>query len=369
MPGATEAHKLGSRWKLEVKVSKFGVVGLRKGEDVNVASKVVRAVAAAALVAALMGGGLPVRRTEAQQVGRLPIDIVAMFPKEIGEFAYADLRSARRLSWFPQLREQLTPSRFKQFEQFLAGAGIDPATQVQEAAWALVPPTETAGEQIVGIAIGSFSPESAEAYFKQQKLPVIEHRGYNLYAYGSGSGPHDIFFFFLDAATAAFGHRNLVEQLIEVRYGAAEGLLRNDKMFPLIDELNGRGLLWAVLDRTYTQIAMKQLVPEAAQFPEAGRIADKVQYMTILVNADRDVDAQFNAVCANSEDANLLAAALQAGLLYRRYQAQQANHSEMVQLLDAVRVTPRGERLELLMGLNAELLQALLRRNIFAIQM
>lgn len=326
-------------------------------------------IALVALGAVLAGGLLLPHRARAQQVGRLPIDLVAIFPKEISEFAYADLRSARRLSWFPQLREQLTPSRFKQFEQFLASAGIDPATQVHEAAWALVPPTETTGEQIVGIAIGSFSPQAAEAYFKRQKLPIIEHRGYNLYAYGSGSGPNDIFFFFLDAATAAFGHRQLVEQLIEVRYGAAEGLLRNDKMFPLIDEMNGRGLVWAVLDRTYTQIALKQLVPEAAQFPEASRIAAKVQYMTILVNADRDVDARFNALCANTEDANLLAAALQAGLLYRRYQAQQASQTELVQLLDAVRITPRGERLELLMGLNEELLQALLRRNIFAIPM
>jgi hypothetical protein len=335
----------------------------------NIARKGLARVVAAALAAMLAGGLLLPHRARAQQVGRLPIDLVAMFPKEISEFAYADLRSARRLSWFPQLREQLTPSRFKQFEQFLASAGIDPATQVHEAAWALVPPTETTGEQIVGIAIGSFSPQAAEAYFKQQKLPIFEHRGYNLFAYGSGSGPNDIFFFFLDSTTAAFGHRRLVEQLIEVRYGATEGLLRNDKMFPLIAELNGRGLVWAVLDRTYTQIALKQLVPEAAQFPEASRIAAKVEYMTILVNADRDVDAQFNAVCANTEDANLLAAALQAGLLYRRYQAQQASQTEMVQLLDAVRITPRGERLELLMGLNQELLQALLRRNIFAIQM
>ncbi|MCL6567113.1 MAG: hypothetical protein K6U09_11910 [Acidobacteriia bacterium] len=333
---------------------------------VKAARSFLLVVLGATFAAALAGSGLlwP-QASAAQQVGRLPMDLVAMFPKDIGEFAYADLRSARRYAWFPQLREQLTPSRFKQFEQFLASVGLDPANQVHEAAWALVPPTETTGEQIVGIAVGSFSPESTEANFRQLKLPVVEHRGFRLYAYGSGAGPQDIFFFFLDSTTAAFGHRNLVEQLIEVRYGAAEGLLRNDQMFPLIHELNGRGLVWAVLDRTYTQVAMKQLVPEAAQFPEASRIAAKVQYMTILVNADRDVNTQFHAVCANTEDANLLAATLQAGLLYRRYQAQQANQGELVQLLDAIRITPRGERLELLMALNQDLLQALLRRNLF----
>src|ERR1700704_1371102 len=70
--------------------------------------------------------------------GRLAADTIALFPKEIGEFAYADLKKARSLSWFPQLREQMLPDRFRQFEKFLASAGVDPNTQVDELAWGLV---------------------------------------------------------------------------------------------------------------------------------------------------------------------------------------------------------------------------------------
>ena len=60
----------------------------------------------------------------------LSTDVIGMFPQSAEEFAYADLRQARSLSWFPQLKEQMLPARFKQFEQFLASAGIDPNSQV-----------------------------------------------------------------------------------------------------------------------------------------------------------------------------------------------------------------------------------------------
>src|SRR5207237_9342649 len=60
------------------------------------------------------------------RAGRLGTDVIALFPKNIGEFAYADLKKARSQKWFPQLQEQMIPEKFKQFEKFLASAGVDP---------------------------------------------------------------------------------------------------------------------------------------------------------------------------------------------------------------------------------------------------
>src|SRR5438132_7330173 len=77
----------------------------------------------------------------------LSTDVIGMFPQNIGEFAYADLKQARGLSWFPQLKQQMLPSRFKQFEQFLTSAGIDPNSQVEEIAWATVGPAPAAAAQ------------------------------------------------------------------------------------------------------------------------------------------------------------------------------------------------------------------------------
>ncbi len=160
-----------------------------------------RTFAVAMVIALSFASAKPAR------AGRLAADTIALFPKDIGEFAYADLKKARTLKWFPQLQEQMLPDRFKQFERFLASAGVDPNSQVEELAWGLVPEGVTAktgnagsaavptGEQIVGVALGSYNPGSTESYFKQQKLPTFKSRGYTLYAFGTGAGPNDLFFY------------------------------------------------------------------------------------------------------------------------------------------------------------------------------
>ncbi len=313
------------------------------------------------------------------RAGRLGTDIIALFPKDIGEFAYADLKKARTLKWFPQLKEQMLPPRFRQFEQFLASAGVDPNSQVDELAWALVADSTGAkgenaatalpsSENIVGVALGNFNPSSAESFFKSQKLPTFKSRGYTLYAFGTGAGPTDLFFLFIDSNTAAFGHRRLLEKLVEVRFGGEEGLLRNDVLFPLINEANGSGVVWAVLNPAYTRLAIRQLAPEIEQFPEAAKLIGRMRNLIVNVDAGSSVDGKFQAVAGSTEDANTLAQLLQAGFLYKRYQSQQSN-PELAQLLDQARVTPAGDRVELRMTLSDDQMSSLIRRNTFALKM
>jgi hypothetical protein len=312
------------------------------------------------------------------RAGTLGTDIIGMFPKNVGEFAYADLRETRSLSWFPELKEQLLPARFRQFEQFLAAAGVDPESQVEELAWALVPtglPTgpsaKTAvptGEEVVGIALGAFQPETAEAYFRAQKLPVVKVRNYSLYAFGSGSGPGDLFFLFIDANTAAFGQREELEKLIAVRYGEQPSLLDNSDLSPLITEANGNGAVWAVLSAPYTRLAMRQLAPETAQFPQAEELASKLRALTIEIQTDSGVQAHFQAVCSSPDDANTFAALLQAGLLYRRYQIGNSN-PDLAAMLDQARIAPSGDRLDIRLTLTDDQVIALIRRNTFAMHM
>jgi hypothetical protein len=337
-------------------------------------STVRRLAAAGVLVAMALAMPKPAR------AGRLGADIIALFPKEIGEFAYADLKKARTLKWFPQLQEQMLPERFRQFEKFLASAGVDPNSQVDEVAWGLVAEGMSAksegtgstavptGEEIVGVALGTYNPNSTEAFFKQQKLSTFSSRGYTLYAFGTGSGANDLFFFFIDSSTAAFGHRAVLEKMIEVRFGSEEGLLSNDKLFPLINEANGSGVVWAVLNPAYTRLAMQQLAPEVQQFPEAAKLVARMQNMIINVDAGSGIDGKFQAVCGSTEDANTLGQLLQAGFLYQRYQAQKDN-PDLAQLLDQARVTPAGDRLTLRMSLSDDQMASLIRKNTFALKM
>jgi hypothetical protein len=318
-------------------------------------------LAAALLLAAL---ALPHR----SWAGTLNTSVIGMFPKQVGEFGYADLKTTRQYPWFPQLREQLLPSRFRQFEQFLASAGVDPNAQVDELTWGAINGSKTSTEEVVGVALGSFDPSSSETRFKQQKLPMVDVHGYHLYAFGSGSAPSDILFTFIDSNTAAFGHRKALEQLIDVRMGSAESLLTNDLLFPLINEANGSGVIWGVMDQNYARLAMQQLVPQASQFPQAAAIINRINAMMFSATAENGLDVHFQAACASTDDANLLAAALQAGLMYRRYQESQ-EHPDLAGALDQVRVSASGDRLKVEAPVSQDQLMSLIHSRALAVTM
>jgi hypothetical protein len=308
----------------------------------------------------------------------LSTDVIGMFPQSAGEFAYADLRQARAFPWFPQLEQQMLPARFKQFEQFLASAGIDPNSQVEELAWALVPnspPTGAAantavptGEEILGVALGTFQPESAQAYFQAQKLPVVKVREFSLYAFGGGAGATDLFFCFIDRNTAAFGQRQELEKLIAVRHGEEPSVLNNNELAPLISSANGSGVVWSAMGPAYTRLAMQQLVPETSQFPQAQQLVAKLRAMTIEIISGTGVEAHFDAVCATPDDANTFAALLQAGLMYQKYQVQGTN-PDLAAMLDSTSVLPAGDHLAIRLKLTNEQVQGLIQRNTFAVKM
>ena len=311
------------------------------------------------------------------RAGSLGSDILSMFPKDSGELAYADLKQARQFPWFNSLKEQMLPPKFREFETFLASAGIDPNSQVTELAWALVPGKATADtgggsvpstDQIVGVALGQFQPATAEAYFASKKLPIVKVRTFSLFAFGGGSGPNDLFFFFIDSNTAAFGQRQQLEKMIGVRYGETQGLYANTDFSALVDQANGSGTVWAVLNPGYTRLAMQQLVPETSQFPAAAQLTSKLKAMTISIKGGSGVDAKFEAVCGSTDDANTFAALLQAGLMYRKYQVGNTN-PDLGQLLDSAQITPAGDRLDLKLSLTDDQMQSLIRRNTFVVTM
>ena len=336
------------------------------------------AMHAAASAALLLVAGLAVPTPT--KASRLGPDTIALFPKEVGEFGYADLKKARSLKWFAQLQQQVLPERFKEFEKFLAAAGLDPNSQVDELAWGLVADGMNAktsgagstavptGEEIIGIALGGFNPDAVEQYFKKQKLPTFKSRGLTLFPFGSGSGANDLFFLFFDSNKAAFGSRSKLDQMIELRFGSDRGLLYNEALFPLIDEANGNSTVWLVLNAAYTRLAVRQLAPEMEQFPEAAKLISRLKNGIINIDASSGVDAKVQTVCGSTEDANTMSQLLQAGLLYKRYQASKDN-PEMAQLLDQTRVTPGGDRLTVKMSVSDDQIAQLLKNNTFVIKM
>jgi hypothetical protein len=261
---------------------------------------------------------------------------------------------------------------------------VDPNTQVEELAWGLVAEGVTDktsgvgsdaipnGEEVAGIAMGSYNPNSTEAFFKAQKLPTFTSHGFTMYAFGSGSGASDLFFLFIDSNTAAFGHRNVLEKMLDIRYGGAEGLLRNDKMYSLINEANGSGVVWAVLNPAYTRLAVRQLAPQIQQFPEAAKLVTRMQNLILNIQASGGVDGKFQAVCGNTDDANTLAQLMQLALVYQQYQAKQqgqTQNQDLADLLSQAQVSPSGDRVVLRLSLTDDQMTSLIKKNTFALKM
>jgi hypothetical protein len=268
----------------------------------------------------------------------------------------------------------MLPDRFREFEKFLASSGMDPNAQVEELAWALVPAGSSvdaaqnvsvpASEEVVGVALGPFWPEKTEEYFNAQKLTVVKVRDYSLYAFGDGG----LFFCFLDSNTAAFGERKELEKLIAIRYGEEQSLLSNAELAPLISQANGSAMVWSVMSAPYARLTMRQLVPQTAEFPQAQQIASQLRALTLEVGAGSEIQAHFEAVCASPDDANTLAALLQAGLLYQRYQVANSN-PDLAAMLGQAEVAPSGDRLDVTMALTDDQVAGLIQRNTFAIHM
>lgn len=79
------------------------------------------------------------------RAGTLSVDVMAMFPKNIAEFAYADLKAARQFPWYAQFKSQTLPVRFSDLEHFLASVGVDDHSQIEELAWSLASADSASG--------------------------------------------------------------------------------------------------------------------------------------------------------------------------------------------------------------------------------
>jgi hypothetical protein len=308
--------------------------------------------------------------------GSLTTEVVGIFPRDAAEFAFADLRQARSLAWFPQLQRQVLPDQLRQFEQLLASPGMDRDSRIEELAWAVVPsrsqaqPSEGSGapngDETVVVALGQFSPESTNAYFKAQKRTVVEVRNYFLYSLSGSSGDGGLFFCFVDSTVAVLGGRKELERVIGILHGEEESLLSNSDLAPLISQADRHSVVWGVLSAPGAQKEMKELLPLVEQFPQAQQLLSKVRAFTIEIDAGTGFESRFDAVCESSDDADILGALLQADL---RYQASQAGNSnqDVTSFLGQAKVWPLGDRLDVTLDLTDNQVVSLLQRGAFSI--
>lgn len=297
------------------------------------------------------------------EAGSLRSDVLYLLPAETGQLVYIDLREARRSPHYPQLKTQLLPRRFQHFANFLRSMGTNLEEEIEWLAWVFVPPDGTEGERLLGLAEGNFAPERVEQFFLKQKLPIDVYRGQTLFPFGSGVGPQDLFFSFLDSSTAAFGTRASLALLLETRYGAHDNLLRNETLLAQLDEVNGRTPVWAVFDKRYTRYALAQLIPEAARFDNFTRVAGRFRHSTLQVELGREMRIDFTAWCETAADAQAFSLLIRTGLFVQQWRLREEN-PELSHVLASSQVNTFGDRLQVRLNIEEKELKKLLVRRL-----
>ena len=293
----------------------------------------------------------------------LRTDVLFLLPEESGEVAFLDLQILRASPHYALVKSRLLPARFLHFERFLGSMGVEVDKDADWLAWALVPAgPERPQELFLGFAQGQFEPEKVEDYYRKQKLPVVDYRGMTLYPFGSGASAEDLLFIFLDSSTAAFGTRASLELMLETRFGGHENLGKNEAIFSRIYEVNGDAPIWAVFDENYTRLAFRQILPEAAKFPEFSQAAERFRGGLLRVEPDREVTVTFQAWCAQPADAQSFSMLLQAGLLAQSWHVKESD-PVLSAVLGQTAVNTAGERLELQVSIAESAFKALLERR------
>ncbi|MDP9147072.1 MAG: hypothetical protein M3N22_05390, partial [Acidobacteriota bacterium] len=219
-----------------------------------------------------------------------------------------------------------------------------------------------AADKIVGVALGNFDPEAAKNFMQAHKIPGVEYRGYTLYRC---AGCDDLSIVFIDSSTMAFGQPQLLQQLIEVRSGADDSLIQNEKIFPLITQVNGRGIFWGVLNSAGTRQAIHEMVPEAAQFPQTSKLLNKLTGLVISIQGTSDLEAHFQMISTSPEDAATISQLLQAGVLLRQFEAK-GSDPDLAALLGSVSIVPNGNGLELSFAVTSDQIVSMIKSNTFS---
>jgi hypothetical protein len=307
---------------------------------------------AAALVAAI------VLAPTLAEATALDTSVIEMFPKDVTQISYLDLKTARQLPWFPIAEQTLLPLRLRKLEIFLSGTGLDVATQVDTLAWGTVSATKNHGEVMVGVAVGHFSPSTVENYFSDNNLPTFDQAGAHLLEIGGAPG--DLFLVFLDSSTAAFGERAALEQLLAVRFQGNESFAENPVLYPLVRGTHQDSLTWTIWNKDYARTAVQQLLPQVSRVPQAALLLNDIQSMEFEVANSDDLSARSEIRCSTPTEAVTLAALLQAGIVYREHESAQSG-SQSSGIFDAIRVTAYATRVEIEIPLGPDQLDSALR--------
>ena len=296
-------------------------------------SLLIRWAAATFLFPALLSG---------QGVAR---EALTIFPADTQQLAYVHLAQLRVAPDYSQIRPRLFSRRLRDFQDFLRSMGTDPERDVEEVVlgWR-GPPTDAA---FFGLAEGRFQPEKIRDFFAASQLPSLQYEGFDLYVFGSGEDPADLFFAFLGSSSAVFGRLGDLKALLDVRRGARPALDSNPTYVGWEAELEGTAPQWGIASG---EAAANQAAPwlggGGKQAPELTAFLRPIQSVLYRIEWDRGVSTHISILCQTAESAAALSKVL---TLWRSSQQAGAANSApgMAAFIQDMEIQANASRVEL----------------------
>jgi len=233
---------------------------------------------------------------------------LAMFPADTQQIVYIGLAQLRAMPEYLEIRQQLALRQLLEFQDFLRSAGMDPEKEIDELVLGWRGET-LGGASFFGLAEGRFDTHRLHRFFVQQQLPIREYDGYELYAFGSGGNVPFSYFTFLSSSTAAFGRRDDLRALLDVRDGARRALDKNPALVEWEAELEGTSPQWGVsIGRAATNHAAPWMAAGANLVVDPSVFAGFVLAVLYRVDWGSVTTTHVSMVCHTTESAAALSA-------------------------------------------------------------
>jgi len=289
---------------------------------------------------------------------QLPGEALNSFPADTLQVAFTNLATLRSLPVYPQIRTRTLNRQLHAFEEFLRPMGIDPDRDVDEVmlGWrgVMVGP---AG--YLGLAAGRFQPDLIQQYFTRTGLPVREYNGANLYAFGSGGDPDDLFFTFFDSTLAGFGRLGDLKAIVDARQGSINALNANSDFVNWLGELDGTAPQWGILNGKSTANLAAMWLAGGQKNVDLSSFGNSVRALLYRVQWDTGFSVNLIMVCTTPESAAGFATLL--GMLQQAAQAPSAPGGVAVpSILRNVATHRDGNRLQLDVSGPADMLDQIL---------
>jgi len=272
-------------------------------------------------------------------------EALSSFPLDTQQVTYVNLAQLRALEEYPQIRRRVLIYQLRDFQDFLRSTGTDPDKDIDEVVmgWR--------GEQSTGFfgrAEGRFDLERVHRYFTDQRIPLQQYSGYDLYTYGSGEDPADVFFVFFSSTSAAFGHKHELKELLDVRAGTRPALDSNAAFVEWEAELEGTSAQWGIATG---KAAANQTGPwiaaGAKQSLDPSVVFGPVRAMLYRIDWGSAIATHVVILCQSPETAAAFSTLLTLWRDSRQTATTNPLPSSLATLLQGLEIQANGSRVEL----------------------